>query len=589
MKINFKEGYTVEVADTKGLTKNQIIDRARKAVKALQKDSKKVEDVPALEDPSYSFVPHYSASITLLNKAVKQNNKELIRSILTVLLEDVKADATEHIEEYKESVDAEDLAKMLKDYQKVRDLANVYGTPKIKEDFNNYVKKLEEAWTLTTDSCEDAKDDYEFDTDMASAPTKDGKQLMASGWTTSTRYKVTEHVKVVLDNKRGYGEYKWLNRPWQKFDYEIALRNALIDLGIDRTLVEEAEDKSSSMNEIVKYIASHLGNETTTDAVDEFIERDSQGHEVKKLYTSDKGRTYVIVYKDETKDFAVGAGYDIRDGKWQQGYYDFKTFDEAEEFLHDRYSSENLTDFDEEKSRTFIEKFRPAKDSKTKDIDIYKNWKKINEYVHKKYGKEAGWDLIDDDTDMVTVYNKYEEDPDAEVIDKFSSAFLFKNNKKSTEDSKTDEKYEKINEYVHKKYGKDSDWEFLKIGEVTVYNKNKDAKDKKVIDKFSVKKVFTDSKKVVKDSKVVSLKQCFADARLKNDTKDFEKLARRVTDNALSTYNKVNNCQIEDSKNIEATISKYENTRKYAKELGLTDIVDELNIYIPTIKKYFGL
>lgn len=519
MKINFKEGYTVEVADTKGLTKNQIIDRARKAVKALQKDSKKVEDVPALEDPSYSFVPHYSASITLLNKAVKQNNKELIRSILTVLLEDVKADATEHIEEYKESVDAEDLAKMLKDYQKVRDLANVYGTPKIKEDFNNYVKKLEEAWTLTTDSCEDAKDDYEFDTDMASAPTKDGKQLMASGWTTSTKYKVTEHVKVVLDNKRGYGEYKWLNRPWQKFDYEIALRNALIDLGIDRTLVEEAEDKSSSMNEIVKYIASHLGNETTTDAVDEFIEKDSQGHEVKKLYTSDKGRTYVIVYKDETKDFAVGAGYDIRDGKWQQGYYDFKTFDEAEEFLHDRYSSENLTDFDEEKSRTFIEKFRPAKDSKAKDIDAY----------------------------------------------------------------------EKVDEYVHKKYGKDADWEVLKFGEVTVYNKNKDAKGAKVIAKIPSKKIFTDSKKVVKDSKVVSLKQCFADARLKNDTKDFEKLARRVTDNALSTYNKVNNCQIEDSKNIEATISKYENTRKYAKELGLTDIVDELNIYIPTIKKYFGL
>lgn len=535
MKINFKEGYTVEINDTKGLTKNQIIDRARKAVKALQNDSKKVKDVPALEDPSYSFVPHYSASITLLNKAVKQNNKELIRSILTVLLEDVKADATEHIEEYKENVDAEDLAKMLKDYQKVRDLANVYGTPKIKEDFNNYVKKLEEAWTLTTDSCSDAEDDYEFDpdyryefdTEMASAPTKDGKQLMASGWTTYTKYKAVEHVKVVLDNKRGYGEYKCVKKPLQKFEYEIALRNALIDLGIDRTLVKTAEDKSSSMNEIIKYIASHLGNETTTDAIDEFIEKDSQGHEIKKLYTSDKGRTYVIVYKDETKDFAVGAGYDIRDGKWQQGYYDFKSFDDAEKFLYNRYGSENLIDFDEEKSRTFIEKFRPAdKKTEAKDEDVY-------------------------------------------------------------------EKYKKIDKYVHEKYGKDTDWEFLKVGEVTVYNKSADAEDKKVIDKFSVKKIITDSKKVIKkstkDSKIVSLKQCFADAKLKNDTTNFEKLARRVIDSALSTYNKVNNCQIEDSKNIEANISKYENTRKYAKELGLTDIVDELNIYIPTIKKYFGL
>ncbi len=63
------------------------------------------------------------------------------------------------------------------------------------------------------------------------------------------------------------------------------------------------------------------------------------GYRIVKRFIDTNGRRYVIVHR-QTKvvdDYAVGCGYDEKDGLWAQGYYDFTTAYEAEEYLKQHY------------------------------------------------------------------------------------------------------------------------------------------------------------------------------------------------------------------------------------------------------------
>lgn len=79
----------------------------------------------------------------------------------------------------------------------------------------------------------------------------------------------------------------------------------------------------------------------------EFKKVDNQGDEVVALYEdgtehSDDNRLMVICKRPEGKGlegrpYLIGAGYSPEDGHWNQGYYDFKTFEDAEKFLKENY------------------------------------------------------------------------------------------------------------------------------------------------------------------------------------------------------------------------------------------------------------
>ena len=72
---------------------------------------------------------------------------------------------------------------------------------------------------------------------------------------------------------------------------------------------------------------------------EEFITKTKDGYEVITIYENEKGRKYVIAKKDGIpgKEFFVGAGYDTADGTWGQGYYDFKSEEEAADWLKKQY------------------------------------------------------------------------------------------------------------------------------------------------------------------------------------------------------------------------------------------------------------
>ena len=66
-------------------------------------------------------------------------------------------------------------------------------------------------------------------------------------YTTRTRYYVTEHA--YCSAKDVEGKYKWINRPWQRFDYESAMQEMIKKLpkewreNATRCLIDDEYDK----------------------------------------------------------------------------------------------------------------------------------------------------------------------------------------------------------------------------------------------------------------------------------------------------------------------------------------------------------
>ena len=371
MKIKFNNGYTVEIDDCKGMSYHEVRRRAYNAMKALMKDSKKVKDMPLLGDPRESIVTGVMTNLTNLKKAIKKGDEEVIKDLFDLALEDIKADAEEHVESYKETIAKRTLAALLKAYTEINELIQVHGTPSQKGSYKKYLNTLTTAWAEKLKDSKKVKDmpflgdpalvvstntatsltnlkkliekqdkkaiaaafrlylkDMEYDVEtniekyketqapislkklikeysnvlelakkwadsdianrmekaintlkeawkidindskktkdawgsveeMASATTRDGKQVMASAWTTSTRAYNTQHVKFLFGNQRGEGANKYQNRTWERWPFATALRNAMIDAGIDRAFAEEIEEKASSFEDAIKYFAEH--------------------------------------------------------------------------------------------------------------------------------------------------------------------------------------------------------------------------------------------------------------------------------------------------------------------------------------------
>ena len=106
--------------------------------------------------------------------------------------------------------------------------------------------------------CKSLKEAYH---DMSSATMSDGTQVMATGSTRSTRTYNYEDVRFKFSGGHGEGTYRWMNRPWQRFDFADALKNAMIDAGVDKEFARECIEKSGSLRSAVEYFAKNYKNE----------------------------------------------------------------------------------------------------------------------------------------------------------------------------------------------------------------------------------------------------------------------------------------------------------------------------------------
>ena len=101
--------------------------------------------------------------------------------------------------------------------------------------------------------------------DYATVKTADGKQVSASASTRSTRTYNYEDVEFEFGARKGFGTYRWMNRPWQRFDFASALQEAMIDAGVDKEFARECIEKSGSLRSAVAYFANNYKTEKKED------------------------------------------------------------------------------------------------------------------------------------------------------------------------------------------------------------------------------------------------------------------------------------------------------------------------------------
>ena len=66
---------------------------------------------------------------------------------------------------------------------------------------------------------------------------------------------------------------------------------------------------------------------------EDFSKTTEQGYEVVEIATSHSGRKYAIIHRPKTNDYLIAAGYNTDRGNWDQGYYDYKTLEDARNSL----------------------------------------------------------------------------------------------------------------------------------------------------------------------------------------------------------------------------------------------------------------
>lgn len=66
---------------------------------------------------------------------------------------------------------------------------------------------------------------------------------------------------------------------------------------------------------------------------EDFSKTTEQGYEVVEIATSRSGRKYAIIHRPKTDDYLIAAGYRTDRGDWGQGYYDYRTLEDARNSL----------------------------------------------------------------------------------------------------------------------------------------------------------------------------------------------------------------------------------------------------------------
>lgn len=71
-----------------------------------------------------------------------------------------------------------------------------------------------------------------------------------------------------------------------------------------------------------------------------YLKRTKQNYEIKKIVSyHEPGRIEriayaIIAYRERLKDYVIGLNYDFYRGEWAQGKYEFKSVEEATNYLY---------------------------------------------------------------------------------------------------------------------------------------------------------------------------------------------------------------------------------------------------------------
>lgn len=208
-----------------------------------------------------------------------------------------------------------------------------------------------------------------------------GVKVSAIGKYHRTRQYTHELLDLEINGKSASGDYRWMNRPWERFSFANAFYEAADELGYGEEAKQAVKGSGfGGLKGAVEKFAEIISNKEDNNLKEDTIKRDNQwvnkgkegthgkfrtkkeadaqrkamfanGYEeslkeekevttanieiVKKFKDLDDGRIHVIGKKINKSDtpYCIGLGYDPERKSWSQGIYDFKSVEEAEKYL----------------------------------------------------------------------------------------------------------------------------------------------------------------------------------------------------------------------------------------------------------------
>ena len=146
-----------------------------------------------------------------------------------------------------------------------------------------------------------------------------GKKVYVQGELSDTRDYRWEDIRIDdgSSNQIGFGRYKWLNRPWQRFTYAEALRKALIDaFGYDHAdEIDDAIDSSSSAESALKKLEG-TANESIKEAKTPYGDTTIEDYVKINFTGKDEDKEKLIAKVKEKangKDYFNGLNMSVKD------------------------------------------------------------------------------------------------------------------------------------------------------------------------------------------------------------------------------------------------------------------------------------
>ena len=163
-------------------------------------------------------------------------------------------------------------------------------------------------------------------------------------------------MKISWDDKAIYGQIISENDP-------LTNKTTIEEMGTGRILrvptkllegaiargEAKVHDSRRNITRVINAIRATKGSKYMKDTIkDGWINvrgTTSQGYEVHAIYNGKSGRLYAVIYRPRTNDYLVAAGYNQQRGDWDQGYYDFKSEEDARKFAekHARQMGDSKT------------------------------------------------------------------------------------------------------------------------------------------------------------------------------------------------------------------------------------------------------
>lgn len=143
MKIKFKNGYTVEVLDSEGMTKSQIVKEAYKAMQATKRFKKHRQD----SNPSITYKSNLISHISKIKSAIDKRTGEVIDpEVLDYEINnlEIDMDADLNHDKWYKKYDPKALQVIVEDYQKYIDALKLAKDETVEEKVAALELKLKE-------------------------------------------------------------------------------------------------------------------------------------------------------------------------------------------------------------------------------------------------------------------------------------------------------------------------------------------------------------------------------------------------------------------------------------------------------------